>query len=130
MKRYDLNQKMVNAAARDDLKKVRSCLEAGADINFRGEVGIELPDGTFVAFDGGQCDWTALMRAAMVGNTELAKFLLERGADVNMERNGKTALDYAEWAGKPQMQKLLKATGAKHGSEPFPKPKAPASIVL
>jgi hypothetical protein len=129
MKRYDLNQRLVNAASDGDMKQVRSFLDAGADINAKGNLGIEF-NGTFVTLDGSQCDWTALMRAAESGNMELAKFLLERGADVNVERNGKTALDYAERAGKRQVQNLLRSAGAKHGSARFPKPDPPASIVL
>lgn len=51
---------------------------------------------------------TALIYAATFGQTELAKALLEKGADKNIkDRMGKTALDYANIQEIEEMIQLL-----------------------
>ncbi len=81
---------------------VESLLEKGADPNARDEAtGI-----------------TPLMDAAKAGNIEIARLLIDNGADVNAkDRNGRAVLHYAELGemiyGKTGIVKLLKAAGAK-----------------
>ena len=75
-----------------DLNKIRLCIAAGADVNARDNDG-----------------WTALMRAAINGGTEIVKLLLAAGADVNAKGNdGKTALMLAKYNNHPEIVKLLK----------------------
>ena len=64
--------------------------------------------------------WTALMFAAMHGNTEIAKMLIDAGADVNIKtKDGETPLQRAEKIDKAGLGKtkdvikLLKEAGAK-----------------
>ncbi len=68
------------AAAYDDLDRVRDCLDAGAEIDGRN------PDfGT-----------TALVLAAAAGNWNVAKYLLDQGAALDVRDGaGKTAEDWA-----------------------------------
>ena len=50
---------------------------------------------------------TGLMAAAWKGHTQIAKLLLEKGADVNQGNNdGQTPLDLAD--NKPEIAKLLR----------------------
>jgi uncharacterized protein len=57
---------LIRAAATGDIAKVNEFLASGADVNERNSHGV-----------------TPLMAAAYKGNTELAQFLVEKGADVN-----------------------------------------------
>ena len=61
-------------------------LEAGANVNAQGK----------------DCGLTVLMIAALGGNVELTKLLLERHADLNLGDGNWTALRYAETIDSPQ----------------------------
>ena len=58
---------------------------------------------------------TPLHRAITRGQTEVAKLLIESGADVNIgrKRDGRTPLAMAEGRGRDEIAQLLKAKGAK-----------------
>ncbi len=59
-------------------------------------------------------DRTILMHAAQSGHVEVVKLLLEKGAQVNArDRGGKTALSHAEGEDIEEIEKVLKAHGAK-----------------
>jgi ankyrin repeat protein len=58
--------------------------------------------------------WTPLLFAAESGNLELAKLLVERGADVNAKSDdGLTVLSYAYNSNNKELVKFLKEHGAK-----------------
>ena len=84
------------AIQHDDAKRVASLLDAGADLNGRMGLG----------------NMTPLMFAALNGRYEVAKLLLERGADVNVRQGGTSALSEACLAGDARMARLLLDKGA------------------
>ena len=76
------NKKLVDCADEGNLTDVDLLLRAGANIN---------------SYDAGQ---TALYLAAVHGNEKLINFLLDRGADINLQdQNGNTALIGAACSG-------------------------------
>jgi len=82
-----------------DSPAVAARLDAGDDIN--GSLG-----------SSGR---TPLQIAAAEGRLDVAKLLLDRGADVNVRRRGTGALSQAVIAGDVEMTKLLLAHGAEAG---------------
>jgi ankyrin repeat protein len=81
-----------------DVNRVRASLDQGANVN---------------AKDKYNSGYTALMSAAMNGLTDVAKVLLDKGADVNIKDNyGGTALEYAALYGYADIVKLLLEKGA------------------
>jgi ankyrin repeat protein len=80
-----------------DLNEVNKVLSSGADANARDEMGS-----------------TPLIDAAWSGNVEIARTLLQHGADVNATHReaGSTALEYAVLTGRTAVVKLLLAAGA------------------
>jgi len=71
---------LMYASMAGSMALVEILLEYGADINAKD-------------FDNG---WTALMQATYYDQTEIAKYLIKRGANVNLRaKNGVTALDMA-----------------------------------
>ncbi len=57
---------------------------------------------------------TALMWASLEGHPEIAKLLIEEGADVNVQNDdGATALMAASQEGHKEIAKLLRKAGAK-----------------
>ena len=107
-----LGQEMINEAAcrKADIARIAKLLDQGAPIDAR-----DLINGT------------ALMAAAQLDNIELAGFLLDRGADVNLKDNyGMTALDWVKRHRKqPEIQALLEAAWDKPA---LPAPAKPVPV--
>lgn len=61
---HNSGEQLIDAAEKDDLGEIRRLLDAGADIDYRGESG-----------------WTPLAKAGTWGRPRAVKLLLERGAD-------------------------------------------------
>lgn len=92
------NAELVEAASRVDIKAVQKALDEGADVNW---------------YDRKELMGTALGRVAGRGFVEIAKLLLERGANVNEAGIGYTPLGLASTSKKgKEMIKLLLDAGA------------------
>ena len=63
----DINEKLIESVYNEDLKQVKECLEQGADVNFNNKRHYSPP----------------IISASMNGNLEIAKLLIERGANIN-----------------------------------------------
>ena len=62
---------------------------------------------------------TALMYAALTGNSKIVETLLQKGADINViSKSGMTALGYAEEKEHPHIVQMLMAAGASEEQEP------------
>jgi len=91
-----LNEELLRTVAEGDLIKVRSLVDAGADIQFRDEYG-----------------WTPLIQAAAMGNFDVVKYLVIKGADVNTVGGDRsTALQHAVFYDHVAMVRFLIAQGA------------------
>ena len=92
-------------AANDGFLDLAKLLHAnGADVNLHGG-----------SHDGGQYDrgWSALHYAAVAGNAEFARWLLDSGAEVDTAWAGEnTALWEASYWGRPEVVELLLSRGA------------------
>jgi len=94
----DLDEKLVEAAGRGDVEKVKELLEKGANPNAEAKGWGVLPP---------------LHRAARGGNTEITKLLIEKGADINAkDKDGRTPLYYAAESGHIHVVELLIEKGA------------------
>ena len=89
-----LNKELLEAAGKGNIQDVQRLLMEGADINARDEEGT-----------------TALLRAAFLGHTEMAKILLK---NANLDAEQKlTAMMWAERNGHTETARLLKQAGVK-----------------
>ena len=89
-------QPLHQAVADGDIKKVRSLISKGADVNARNEK-----------------DWTPLHFAALYGLRDVAEVFLTKGADINATNvTGKTPLHLAANFGSKYVPELLIAKGA------------------
>lgn len=87
---------LITAVAYQDLDKVKSLVEAGVDINFQEE----------------SAGATALIMSAMYNFGDIARYLIEKGADVTIKNNtGHTALMAAAGSSE-EVFDLLVANGA------------------
>lgn len=115
-------------AARDgNLSKVKSLIDKGANVNAMfNAVAASMFEG-YNPKNPGSADpkhilgMTALMVAAEEGYTDIAKALIDAGADVNMRKGGRndgyTALMIAVENGHPAIVKLLIKAGADVNAE-------------
>jgi ankyrin repeat protein len=86
------DDKVLQMLGHEQLESAKLLLDAGANVNEQG----------------GDCGLTPLMVAALVGNVELAKLLLEHHADVNLNNGENRALKFAEMFDSPEeLQKAL-----------------------
>jgi uncharacterized protein len=93
----ELGSILLDAAFSGDIAAVQDLVRKGANVNFPDE---ELGD-------------RPLHRAAMQGHSEVARFLIESGADVNAACNlGSRPLHWAAEAGHMQTVRLLIEKGA------------------
>ncbi|MBE3047284.1 ankyrin repeat domain-containing protein [Candidatus Bathyarchaeota archaeon] len=83
-------------ARNEELVQILLC--AGADVNSKDDISL-----------------TLLYQASSYGHPEIVRILLDNGADVNITKLGRTALDAAK--GKPEIQQMLIERGAVVGSE-------------
>jgi len=85
------------AAAQGNIEAIKQQLAAGAQLNGKEPAGGSTP----------------LILAALFGQTEAARLLLEKGADLNVKNNdGSTALHTAAFLCHPETVKLLLEKGA------------------
>ncbi len=92
------NAKLTRAAEAGRLQDVQSALVDGVDLNAR---------------DAYYADCTALILASQKGHTDIVKFLLDKGADVNVKAGmGFTALTFASFNGHIDIVKILLSKGA------------------
>ena len=68
-RKQKLNKKLINAVLKNNSSKVDKCLKEGADINYAES----------------QCGYTPLMCAIIKENCEIAKVLINAGADLNVK---------------------------------------------
>jgi ankyrin repeat protein len=91
------NQNLIEAAKNGNVKKVKTFLAHGADINVKDKDGK-----------------TALIWAAYKGHRNVVKLLLAHGADINVkDKDGKTALIWAIYKDHPYIVMLIKQARAK-----------------
>ena len=87
---------LITAVAYQDLDKVKNLIEAGVDINYQEE----------------SAGATALIMSAMYKFGDIARYLIEKGADISIENNtGHTAL-MASAGSSEEVFDLLVANGA------------------
>jgi len=126
----DLHARLLDAIKAKDPKRVRSALAAGASLAMvdgkrsplhaaaeAGNVEVlhELPRQSVrkLLNQPDSTDQTPLMYAALKDRREVARALLEMGADVNARNStGETALRVTAASGTPEMARLLLEAGA------------------
>ena len=95
--RQDVNAELLEAAGNGQTERVRSLLDAGADVDTKNANG-----------------YTALKWAVVRGHTGTVQALLDAGADVDIRDNrGQTPLMMAAEEEQTRVIELLKAAGAK-----------------
>jgi ankyrin repeat protein len=108
-KKRSINGILHDAVRDDQIKKVRSMIAKGADVNYAESIPV----------DGGGTieEWTPLMYAAMTGNIKMIKLLVKSGADVNfMNSRAMGSLNLASASGSLESVKYLVSKKAKINS--------------
>ncbi|HRZ39496.1 MAG TPA: ankyrin repeat domain-containing protein [Candidatus Omnitrophota bacterium] len=100
---------VADMADQNNMAGLRGLVQQGADVNTPGLLG-----------------FTALHNAALKGNAEMVKFLLDHGANTEVEVLSVTPLLQAIWKGHTEVVRLLVAAGANvnraqssHGATPM-----------
>jgi ankyrin repeat protein len=99
------------AAQRGNVEMARMLLDAGADVNESAPDGIAGDTNAGRSFKP-DTDAAALLVAIDSQHQPIARFLLERGADPNLNGAGRTALHSAVQQAMPEIVKVLLAKGA------------------
>lgn len=100
MAAQDMNEQLYEAVTKNDKKNAEKLLDKGADVNY-------------VKIAGPWMKVSILITSVHNKNTEIAKLLLEKKADVNWKDGFKTsAILYAANTGSIEMLKLLLEFGA------------------
>lgn len=104
----------------NNVDAVKQHIAAGSNLNEKDPLGGSSP----------------LISASLFGKTEIAKLLIDAGADLNVRNNdGSTALLTAAFFGRPDIVQLLLKKGAdktiknKYGSTAYESVEAPFSVV-
>ena len=109
MPRQPLSEEMIDAVVADDVGRVVTLLEAGADINARNE-----------------CGETAFSYACAYNALAVAKALFQRGAEIDtVDAGGGSPLDWAICQSSPEFREWLIGVGGKRHDlsyEPWPWP--------
>jgi ankyrin repeat protein len=118
------------AAASGDLGEVKSAIEHGADVNFRGPGGFNalnaaarnghleviqylVEHGASIDQNDNQKHKTALLAASFQRHFDIVQYLVEKGANVNAQSvNGFTPLHDAAYVGNLQIVQFLVEHGA------------------
>ncbi|KAF5974890.1 ankyrin protein [Fusarium coicis] len=123
------------AVANKNEKLAQLLVEAGADLNIFsvGTTVLQLTishkntelakffiEQGMMNVNGSAIGQIALQRAADIGDLELVKYLLDRGANTNAKSSGQTALQYAAMLGKIEIVKCLVEHGASINEEASP----------
>lgn len=100
-----LGSLLANAVRQEKSKMVELLIEHGADVNDGDEIGYD--------------DSNPLMLACYSGNLDIVKYLLEKGADVNMSYNycSNSVLDVAQKNGNPELIAILEPYAPKSGED-------------
>ena len=114
MRRHGLSDEMIDAAADNDVERVRTLLDAGEDANAKNERGE-----------------TAFSYACANNAFDVARLLFDRGAEINtIDEGGGSPLDWAVcWSSHEFRAWLIEIGGKRHdeNAEPWPWPRAETS---
>ncbi|KAF5625834.1 ankyrin protein [Fusarium tjaetaba] len=123
------------AVANKNKKLAQLLVEAGANLNIfsvgttvlqltisdkNAELAKFFIEQGMMNVNGSAIGQIALQRAADIGDLELVKYLLDRGANTNPKSSGQTALQYAAMRGKIEIVKCLVEHGASVNEEASP----------
>ncbi|CAA6660095.1 unnamed protein product [Spirodela intermedia] len=120
----EVSQRLVEAVKRGDMRATKECLaDPFVDVNYAGAVSLkgrravvvlheETADEVKVEYEELRTDVSALFLAAHSGNLQLARKLLNAGADVNQRLFRGFALTAASREGQTDMVELLLKSGA------------------
>jgi ankyrin repeat protein len=112
-----LNESLLRATQRGDLAAAAHLLDRGADVNATARLSIPEP-GRLDTLTWRLLEWeaskgiTPLQLAAWYGHTEIARLLLDRGADIDNDGRWETAILIAAEQEHQELMRLLLDRGA------------------